>query len=169
MGYWGDPEATRATFLPSGWLRTGDQFHVSRSGVFYFVDRMKDTLKVSGAQVSPSEIESVVLAHPDRLVKDVAVAGVPSTSKDEKVPRAWLVLSNAGLVLGASETSYKIDHWVKQQLSRYKWLTGGMEIVEEIPKNPTGKVLKRVLVDNYVSVRRSQRVTGERTFSQSKL
>ncbi|KAI5116270.1 hypothetical protein M0805_007719 [Coniferiporia weirii] len=156
LGYWGDDEATRETFLPDGWLRTGDRFRVDKTGTFYYEDRLKDTLKVSGAQVAPAEIERVLLTHPRGLLIDAAVAGVPVPSRgrgsgrDERLPRAWVVLSNAGVSLGKRETVQELDAWVREQLSRYKWLTGGIAIVPEIPKNPTGKVLRRVLVEAFV-------------------
>lgn len=152
-----------------------------------YEDRLKDTLKISGAQVSPAEIEQVLLEHPKGLIVDVAVSGVPSElvvqpsnaiseaagptsssedkgtttntnngttqpviSRDERVPRAFIVLSPAGNALGRRQVTRELDAWVRERLSRYKWLTGGIECVEEIPKNPTGKVLRRVLVDRFV-------------------
>ncbi|EJD06537.1 acetyl-CoA synthetase-like protein [Fomitiporia mediterranea MF3/22] len=151
LGYWGDEEATRQAFLPDGWLRTGDRFRATKSGVLYYEDRLKDTLKVSGAQVAPAEIEQVLLSHPEGFVIDAVVAGVPGpTERDERVPRAWVVLSPAGSKLGEREVVKRLDSWVRESLSRYKWLTGGIATVNEIPKNPTGKVLRRVLVDEYM-------------------
>ena len=111
---------------------------------------MKDTLKISGAQVSPAEIEKTVFAQPDGLVDDVAVAGVSGGRfSDERVPRAWIVLSKKGKTLGEKEVIRRLDAWTKEQLSRYKWITGGIEVVDEIPKNPSGKTLRRVLVDRH--------------------
>lgn len=134
-----------------------------------FVDRAKDTLKVSGAQVSPTEIEDVLRAHPDRLIVDVSVAGVSGgRTSDEKIPRAWLVLSDAGKRAGQQQVLKILDGWTKQNLSKYKWLRGGYQFVDQvrrtvilcvtqrtdphllqIPKSPTGKVLRRVLTDSY--------------------
>ncbi|KAH8118014.1 acetyl-CoA synthetase-like protein [Phellopilus nigrolimitatus] len=155
LGYWGDDEATRESFLPDGWLRTGDRFRVTKQGVFYYEDRMKDTLKISGAQVAPAEIERVLLTHPQGLVADVAVAGVPppNNTRDERIPRAWVVLSESGRAVPEAEVLRVLDAWVREQLSRYKWLTGGIAIVNDVPKNPTGKVLRRVLVEGYVKER----------------
>ena len=97
-----------------------------------FVDRAKDTLKVSGAQVSPTEIEDVIRTHPDKLITDVSVAGVSGgRTSDEKIPRAWLVLSEAGRRLGAEKTIRVLDAWVKQNLSKYKWVRGGYEITDQ--------------------------------------
>ena len=103
-----------------------------------FVERVKDTLKVSGVQVSPTEIEDTLRAHPDRLLNDVAVAGVSGgRTSDERNPRAWLVLSDAGRELGAEATVARLDAWVRKSLSKYKWLRGGIEVVEEVSIPPS--------------------------------
>jgi len=149
MGYWNNPKATMETFV-DGWLRTGDRFRIDENGYFWFADRAKDTLKISGAQVSPVEIENCLLEHPGKLISDVTVAGVSGgRTSDEKVPRAWIVLSSAGKKRGASVVIKELKSWHQQNLSKYKWLRGGIEIVEEIPKSPTGKVLRRVLQETY--------------------
>jgi len=149
IGYWNNTKATTETFV-DGWLRTGDQFTIDEKGNFWFADRAKDTLKISGAQVSPIEIENCLLGHPEKLIIDVTVAGVSGgRTSDEKVPRAWIVLSSAGKKLGASAVIKELESWHQKNLSKYKWLRGGIEVVEEIPKSPTGKVLRRVLQDKY--------------------
>lgn len=94
---------------------------------------MKDTLKVSGVQVSPSEIEIVLLEHPARLISDVSVAGVPGVRmSDEKVPRAWIVLSEAGKKRGAEKVVHELDAWVKKRLSKPKWVRGGFSVVNGV-------------------------------------
>jgi acyl-CoA synthetase (AMP-forming)/AMP-acid ligase II len=149
LGYWKNEKATKETFN-DGWLRTGDRIRIDEDGVLYFEDRAKDTLKVSGMQVSPMEIETTLLGHPDGLVIDVSVAGVSGgRTNDERLPRAWVVLSPAGKAIGAAEATARLAAWVRESLSRYKWLRGGIAVVSEIPKSPTGKVLRRVLVDEY--------------------
>ena len=121
-----------------------------------YEDRLKDTLKISGAQVSPAEIEAALLSHPEHLVSDAAVAGIPGGGRtsDERIPRAWVVLSDAGKALlekdGEVEVLARLEKWTQEQLSKFKWLRGGMEVVSEIPKTQTGKVLRRVLVEKYV-------------------
>ncbi|KAG2032682.1 hypothetical protein BDR03DRAFT_935905 [Suillus americanus] len=140
LRYKGNDKATRETFV-DGWVRTGDQIRI---------DEDEDTLKISGMQVSPVEIENTILAQPDKLITDVSVAGVSGgRTSDERIPRAWIVLSPAGAALGEKEVVTRLDAWVQEHLSRYKWLRGGIGIVEMIPKSPTGKVLRQVLVERY--------------------
>ncbi|KAJ7738346.1 hypothetical protein B0H16DRAFT_1570530 [Mycena metata] len=149
LGYWNNPTANAAAFV-DGWLRTGDQFSADEKGYFFFADRGKDTLKVSGIQVSPKEIEDVLFAHPDKLISDVSVAGVSGgRTTDEKVPRAWIVLSPAGKKRGAPAVIAALEKWHEESLSKYKWLRGGIEVVKELPKTPTGKTMRRVLQDQY--------------------
>ncbi|KAK2463763.1 hypothetical protein APHAL10511_004201 [Amanita phalloides] len=149
LGYWNNEEATKGTFV-DGWLRTGDRFWVDEDEYFFFADRAKDTLKVSGNQVSPVEIENVLLMHPQKLVQDVTVAGVSGgRTSDEKVPRAWVVLSSEGKKLGVGKAVKVLDDWHKENLSKYKWLRGGIEVVKQIPKSPTGKVLRRELQERH--------------------
>lgn len=94
---------------------------------------MKDTLKVSGMQVSPTEIEDVLIAHPAKLITDVCVAGVSGgRTSDEKVPRAWVVLSEAGRKAGAQAVVEALEKWSKANLSKYKWLRGGFEVIDEV-------------------------------------
>ncbi|KAG2147409.1 uncharacterized protein EDB93DRAFT_1337359 [Suillus bovinus] len=160
LGYKGNIKATQETFV-DGWLRTGDRMRIDEDGVLFFEDRIKaslchlciiidDTLKISGMQVSLVEIENTLLAQSDKLVVDVCVAGVSGgRTSDERVPRAWIVLSPAGVALGGKEVVGRLDAWVQERLSRYKWLRGGIACVTTIPKSPTGKVLRRLLVDEY--------------------
>ncbi|KAA1469624.1 acetyl-CoA synthetase-like protein [Dentipellis sp. KUC8613] len=139
LGYWENETATHETFTAGGWLRTGDRF--------------ADILKVSGSQVSPTEIEDVLLQHPERLIADCAVAGVRTAHArlaDERVPRAWVVLSAAGRTRGHATVLAALDAWARGRLSKHKWLRGGYQVVDEIPRNPTGKVLRRILQERYV-------------------
>ncbi|KIL66830.1 hypothetical protein M378DRAFT_177655 [Amanita muscaria Koide BX008] len=148
-GYWNNEEATKEAFI-DGWLKTGDKFRVDEEGHFYFADRAKDILKVSGAQVSPVEIEDLLLAHPKKLIHDATVAGVSGgRTSDEKVPRAWIVLSIEGEKLGAAAVIKELEKWHQANLSKYKWLRGGIEVVNEIPKSPTGKVLRKELQEKH--------------------
>jgi acyl-CoA synthetase (AMP-forming)/AMP-acid ligase II len=107
-------------------------------------------------QVAPSEIEDTLIEHPDKLIVDVAVAGVSGgRTADEKVPRAWIILSDAGERLGKKAAVRALDEHVRKTLSKYKHLRyagpvcsthlltscrGGIEVTNSIPKSPTGKV-----------------------------
>ena len=98
-----------------------------------FIERGKDTLKISGVQVSPSELEIALLAQPDSLIDDVAVAGVSGgRTTDEKVPRAWIVLSQAGKRKGAAATIKVLEEWSQKNLTKQKWLRGGFEVIVEV-------------------------------------
>ncbi|KAF8523326.1 hypothetical protein BU17DRAFT_74985 [Hysterangium stoloniferum] len=154
LGYWNDPEATKNTFILNGWLRTGDRLRANTQGIFWFEDRVKETIKVSGLQVSPAELEETILDEPTGIVNDVAVAGVQTPgarTSDDQSPRAWIVLNDKGRQLGEARARKEIEAWVKESLSKYKWLRGGIHFVDQIPKNPTGKVLKRVLQEQYAA------------------
>jgi acyl-CoA synthetase (AMP-forming)/AMP-acid ligase II len=132
LGYRENDKATRETFV-DGWVHTGDRMRIDADGVLFFEDRAKDTLKISGMQVSPVEIENTLLAQLDKLIIDVSVAGVPGgRTSDERVPRAWIVLSPAGAALGEKVVAARLDAWVQERLSRYKWLRGGIGCVEMV-------------------------------------
>lgn len=84
-------------------------------------------------QVSPMEIEQTILEHPDGLVDDVSVAGVSGgRTTGERAPRAWIVLSPAGKALGEEESTERIRRWVRERLSKYKWLRGGIAVVAQV-------------------------------------
>ncbi|KAI9900781.1 hypothetical protein N3K66_005043 [Trichothecium roseum] len=144
-GYWRNPEATRHSVLVdvrdggTRWLCTGDIAYVtptySAGAVFHIVDRAKELIKVRGFQVSPSELDAVLLEHEG--VADVAVVGV--TSGDEEAPRAYVVRRDPGL------TEKQVHAWVAGRVASYKRLAGGVVFVDAIPKNPSGKVLRRAL------------------------
>ena len=93
----------------------------------------QDTFKVSGMQVSPLEIEDALLAHPKKLVTDVVVAGVSGGRvPGEKVPRAWVVSSDSGKMLGGDVAIRGLEAWHHEHLSKHKWLRGGIGVVEQV-------------------------------------
>ena len=174
MGYYKNPKATAETFDAEGWLHTGDRFKVDEVGRYLYVlcpsrsitatltsssyvDRAKDTLKVSGTQVSPLEIEDTLLAHPGKLTSDVAVAGVPGTRmSDEKVPRAWAVLSERGRRMGRKQVTHELEALVKERLSRPKWLRGGIGFVEEVSMSKVTQASFRLTMFRFQSCRRAK-------------
>ncbi|CAL1674115.1 unnamed protein product [Lasius platythorax] len=137
MGYWNNSEATRQTIDHDGWLHTGDVGYFDDKGRLRVVDRIKELIKYKGYQVSPSEIETVLLSHP--AVKDAAVTGRPDERNGE-IPMAFVVRQP-----GATITIQDIQDLIKQKLSPQKWLRGGVQFVDAIPKNPSGKILRREL------------------------
>jgi acyl-CoA synthetase (AMP-forming)/AMP-acid ligase II len=132
-GYLGDPDATAATIV-DGWLRTGDVACVDADGDFTIVDRVKELIKYKGYQVPPAELEALLLTHPDII--DAAVIGVPDRSAGE-IPKAFVVAREA---LDAES----VMAWVDQRVAPYKRVRA-VEFVEQIPKSPAGKILRRVL------------------------
>jgi long-chain acyl-CoA synthetase len=135
-GYLGDPEATAAVIDADGWLHTGDIAVVDDDGYLYIVDRAKDLIIVSGFNVYPAEVERALLAHP--AVAEAGVVGVPHPHTGEAV-KAFVVTEPGGHV----EEDELVD-WVAGRLARYKCPTK-VDVVDEIPRGTTGKVLRREL------------------------
>jgi len=134
-GYYNNDKATKKTII-KGWLHTGDIARYDENGQFYIVDRLKELIKVKGLQVAPSELEDLIRRHPG--VNDVAVVGVPDERAGE-LPRAYVVRKNRNV----SEQS--IIDYVAERAAPHKKLGAGVMFVETLPKNQTGKVLRREL------------------------
>ncbi|KAJ5901954.1 hypothetical protein N7495_002482 [Penicillium taxi] len=137
-GYWQNPEATRQTKTKDGWLKTGDIAYVDDEGRFHVVDRIKELIKVRGNQVAPAELEALLLEH--EAIADAAVIGI-SIDNDER-PRAYVVIKP-----GQSATADEIVHFINNKVSSTKRITGGVIFIDTIPKNPSGKILRKVLRD----------------------
>ena len=135
-GYWNDPEATERV-LHDGWLRTGDVAVVDDQGFLSLVDRMKDLIIVSGFNVYPAEVEDALMEHADVL--DAAVVGVPSPRTGEAIT-AFVVPA-----AGTSPTLETLRDHVARRLARYKVPTT-VNLIDELPRNQAGKVLRRELV-----------------------
>tara|TARA_B100000315_G_scaffold259757_1_gene317056 strand:+ start:60 stop:497 length:438 start_codon:yes stop_codon:yes gene_type:complete len=138
LEYWNRPEATSET-LVDGWLRTGDVAVMDAEGFVYIQDRIKDMIISGGENVYPAEIENVILSHPE--VAEVAVIGQSSERWGE---------SPFALVVRKSELLSDVDvlQFCDGKLARFK-LPKGVAFVDEIPRNPSGKVLKRVLREQF--------------------
>ncbi len=136
--YWNNPDATRGAF-DNGWFRTGDIGEIDDEGYLYIKDRLKDMIISGGENIYPAEIESVIIGIPG--VSEVAVIGLA----DEK----WGEIACAIVVADQSEVSeQQIVDFCATRLARYK-LPKKVIFAEAIPRNPTGKILKRVLRDQY--------------------
>ena len=136
LRYLDDPEATAESLSPEGWLRTGDLGVVDERGCLRIVGRAKDMFIVGGFNAYPAEIENLLLRHADVL--QVAVIGVPDVRLGE-VGMAFVVLRP-----DATTTSDELVAWSRDQMANYK-VPRAVEIVDELPLNATGKVLKDVL------------------------
>jgi O-succinylbenzoate-CoA ligase len=137
-GYWRRPEATAET-IRDGWLYTGDLASRDKEGFVYIQDRKKDMVISGGENIYPAEIENVLAAHP--RIRDVAVIGQPSARWGES-PAAIVVRADAAL------TEEEVLSHCLGRLARYK-LPKRVYFVEEIPRNPSGKILKRLLRDRF--------------------
>lgn len=133
-GYLNNPQATAALITADGWVRSGDLGLVDADGFVFVTDRLKELIKFKGMQVAPAELEALLLTHP--AVADAAVIGRPDERAGE-VPVAYLV------VRGAPEPA-AIKAWLAERVAPHKQLAD-VVVVEAIPKNPSGKLLRRLL------------------------
>jgi len=140
VGYWNNPEATAKTITPEGWLRTGDVGRLDANGYLFLLDRIGDMI-VSGAEnVYPIEVETALMKHP--AVAEAAVFGVPDSRWGEAV-RAAVVRAP-----GANATDEEILQDTRKILAGYK-LPKAIDFVDQLPRNPTGKVLRRELRERF--------------------
>ena len=139
-GYWNKPDATKETIDAEGWLHSGDIAYEDEDGFFYICDRLKDMVISGGENVYPAEVESVLAGH--EAIAEVAVIGVA----DEKWGEA--VTAIAALHPGKSVTLEELRAFADGHLARYK-LPLQLHLVDEIPRNAAGKVLKFELRDTY--------------------
>jgi 4-coumarate--CoA ligase len=132
-GYFKDPEATAEIFTEPEWLRTGDLVMRDEQDRIHYLDRLKEMIKVKGLQVAATEVEDTLLDHPERLVRDACVAGVDNGRGDGSLfVRAWVVLTDEGGSQAESVVAHKLENWVQNRLSKHKWLTAGIEVVNSV-------------------------------------
>jgi acyl-CoA synthetase (AMP-forming)/AMP-acid ligase II len=136
-GYLDDEAATQATLTADGWLRTGDVARLDDGDVWRIVDRVKELIKYKGYQVPPAELEALLINHPD--VADAAVVPIPDEAGGE-APKACVVPAGDDLDPDA------LMAWVAERVAPYKRIRA-VEIVDEIPKSASGKILRRLLRD----------------------
>jgi len=135
-GYLNNLEATARTIDRDGWLHTGDIASIDPDGSMRIVDRLKELIKYKGYQIAPAELEALLLTHP--AIVDAAVIPLPDEEAGE-VPKAFVVAS-------APIASDEVIEFVAEHVAPYKTVRA-VEIVEEIPKSPSGKILRRVLIE----------------------
>ena len=136
QGYLGRPEATAATIDAEGWLHTGDVGYVDADGDVFIVDRVKELIKYKGLQVAPAELEAILLGHP--AVADAAVIPSPDEEAGE-VPKAFVVLKTP-------TAPEEIMNFVAAKVAPHKKIRL-LETIDVIPKSATGKILRRVLIE----------------------
>jgi long-chain acyl-CoA synthetase len=132
-GYWRNPEATKEV-MRDGWFHTGDMAQVDEDGYYFIVDRKKDMIIRGGYNVYPREVEEVLYEHP--AVREAAVVGVPHSELGEEIGAA------VALKEGAKADAEELQAFVKEQVAAYKY-PRRIWFVDELPKGPTGKILKR--------------------------
>ncbi|HYZ53749.1 MAG TPA: SDR family NAD(P)-dependent oxidoreductase [Streptosporangiaceae bacterium] len=135
-GYLNDPEATKATIDADGWVHTGDIVTVDADGWFRITDRIKELIRYNGYQVAPAELEEILLTHP--AVADAAVVRSPDEQAGE-VPKAFVVLK-------APASAEELTGWVADRVAPYKRVRR-VEFTDEIPKSPSDKILRRMLIE----------------------
>ncbi|KAF2193159.1 acetyl-CoA synthetase-like protein [Zopfia rhizophila CBS 207.26] len=138
-GYFENPEANSRDWDQEGYFKTGDIGYMNDQGFWYIVDRKKELIKVRGFQVAPPELEAVLLSHPSII--DAAVIGIPTSSADGELPRAYVVQRPGTPKLSEQE----VIEYSAGKLAKYKRLDGGIKFVDAIPKTASGKILKREL------------------------
>ncbi|HEY6762945.1 MAG TPA: acyl-CoA synthetase, partial [Baekduia sp.] len=136
-GYWDNPEATAEAFA-GGWFHSGDLVRIDEQGYIYVVDRVKDVINTGGVLVASREVEDALYTHP--AVAEVAVIGVPH----EK----WIEAISAVVVTREPVTEDDLLTHARDQLASFK-LPKSVHFVDELPKNPSGKLLKRELRERF--------------------
>jgi acyl-CoA synthetase (AMP-forming)/AMP-acid ligase II len=139
-GYWNRPEETARVLTADGWLRTGDAGFMDEEGYVFLTDRVKDMIVSGGENIYPAEVENALSGHPG--IADVAVIGVPHDRWGETVKA--IVVKQAG----ADPRPEEIIAYARQRLAHYKCPTS-VDFVEALPRNPSGKLLKRQLREPY--------------------
>ncbi|KAK1225412.1 hypothetical protein PQX77_011661, partial [Marasmius sp. AFHP31] len=158
LQYFNNEQATKETFV-DGWVKTGDEGKIDTNLELWILDRIKEIMKVRGFQVAPAELEGCIHDHPD--VSDVCVVGVPDDYSGE-VPMAFVVPNQDAVNRMKNEPASietikaSIAKHVADNKVAYKRLAGGVEFVDVIPKNPSGKLLRRVLRDRAKELRSSK-------------
>ncbi|KAL7967293.1 hypothetical protein HDV63DRAFT_150062 [Trichoderma sp. SZMC 28014] len=160
LGYLNNEKANAETFLhheDGRWLRTGDEVIVRKSAQGHehiiVVDRIKELIKTKGHQVAPAELEAHLLTHP--YVSDCAIIPVPDAYAGE-VPKAYVVKADTECA-GKSDKDVvaAIQRHVEEHKAKHKWLVGGIEFIDAIPKSPSGKILRRLLRDKEKKARQA--------------
>ncbi|XP_011494753.1 PREDICTED: 4-coumarate--CoA ligase 1-like [Ceratosolen solmsi marchali] len=139
-GYWKNEKATNE-IMHGDWLLTGDIAYYDEDVDFYITDRIKELIKVKGFQVAPAELEALLRTHPN--VHEAGVIGIPSERYGE-VPKAFVVLKKSG-----TTKAEELHDFMKAKVSDFKAIRGGIEFIDNLPKNPSGKIMRSKLKQDY--------------------
>jgi len=139
-GYWEDEEKTAQTMTPDGWLRTGDMGYVDEEGYVYLTGRTDDLIIRGGENIAPEEVEEVINTHPK--VAESAVIAVPDAEFGQQ-PFAYVVLKQ-----GQTATPDEVMEFCRERVASFK-RPRGVEFIDELPRNPMGKILKKKLREQY--------------------
>ncbi|KAH8833272.1 AMP binding protein [Flagelloscypha sp. PMI_526] len=142
-GYLNRLDATAESITSDGFYKTGDVGIRDNEGFYYIVDRLKELIKYNGFQVAPAELEAVLLTHPSII--DAAVIGIQDHAHATEIPRAYVVHGRPSSEVDASAFEKEVQEWMESKVAKHKYLRGGVEIVDVIPKSPSGKILRREL------------------------
>ncbi|KAJ1644558.1 hypothetical protein LPJ64_003779 [Coemansia asiatica] len=146
LGYLNNPKETQRTIDQDGFFHTGDIGYINKDQFVFITDRKKELIKYNGFQIAPAEIEGILMQH--HMVRDCAVVGVFDEKRQTEVPKAFLVFEQPLTGEWAEEKDIwakGVVDWVNGQVAYYKQLRGGYCVVESIPRNPSGKILRRML------------------------
>ena len=153
-GYLNKPAQTEATFLPDGWMHTGDTMFIDTEDFVHFVDRGKDLIIASGYNIAPVEVENVIYEHP--AVLETAVVGIPHEYRGETV-KAFVALKPG---FQGKVTEQEIIDFCKDKLATFK-VPRYVEFIDAIPKNVVGKALRRVLREQEIEKAKARKEAGK--------
>jgi fatty-acyl-CoA synthase len=146
-GYWNLPEATAKTMTDDGWVYTGDAGYMDKDGYLFIHDRVKDMIISGGENVYPAEVESAIYGHP--AVQEVAVIGVPDEKWGEAVKA--VCVPKPGMTIDADD----IIAWSRERIAGFK-VPKSIDVIDVLPRNPSGKILRKDLRAPYWAGRERQ-------------
>jgi long-chain acyl-CoA synthetase len=153
-GYLNKPAQTATTFLPDGWMHTGDTMYIDTDDFVHFVDRGKDLIIASGYNIAPAEVENVIYEHP--AVLEAAVVGIPHEYRGETI-KAFVVLKPD---FQGKVTEQDIIDFCKDKLATFK-VPQYVEFIEAIPKSVVGKALRRLLREQELAKAKAGKRIGQ--------
>lgn len=140
QGYWNLAQETQETLTKEGWLRTGDVGYLDEDGYLFLKDRKKDMIISGGENVYPAEVENAIFEHPN--VADVAVIGMPDEKWGEAIKACVVIKQDKNL------TEAEVIQWTREKIAKFK-CPKSVDFLESLPRNPSGKVLRRILRTHY--------------------